>query len=399
MNNNSITPIYYNLSLINGYKNSDEIFLSPSIIEEYNNQVILKNQKEYYVSVARANIPTSSIPMIIVPIETNLGFDASNNPIPQPNKDLTIYKIRFRYQTEFGAFTIPFDLEKTVIFQSQFKNLTVNPPSLNNNKQDFSNSYYYVYDIEQMILMFNDTLKSAFLEFCSQPDIPTFNPDFFPYITFDYSTRIFSINMTANYYNGATTINYFDEKVFPNISLQFDAQSSDLFQFTGYSIGDGFIYNNCFNKYDNITLIQDGSTAQTIFKMTASQSSLNMWRSISKIVFIINYGISTIQEYDSVPIASNENTQINNSSKPQVPILTDLETDLYNWSINRNYITFDSNSITQARLISMTGAMLQSFKLSVKWVDVFGNYQDINLPQGQPLSIKLAFYPKTTTLI
>ena len=395
MLSNKIEPIYYNLSQINPYSVDTAENIYPVSIEELNNQLILKNSKDYYVAIVRATIPINSIPLIIFPIVNGLS---------QIDANMSVYTLKFKYQVVSGVF----DETKTVFinvpFQSQYSYQSVKPPYQNNGNQDFSNSYYWVYDVEWVLKIFNDALKDLFIQFVSNFPLGTYSNTFFPYITFDNNTRCFSIVMTGDLYNGSSTTNYFNQNLFPNLVLQMGRTTNEnVFNFTSTLGFDGYYTISCFDKYNNISTITNGSVVRTIYTMTASQSNINMWCPFNKIVFQINYGISTIQEYDSAPITSQgfigSQTQSTVINKPIIPMLTDLETNRDEWGVNRNFIQYTTSSITQSRLISMTGSMLQSFQISIYWVDIFNNRFPLTIPTGIPLSIKLGFYPKTTTLI
>jgi hypothetical protein len=395
-----LPPIYYNLSQINGYKNPDGALFStiqrPAIIEEFNNQLILQNQSEYYVSIARATIPTSGIPRLIVPIQ--LG-------ILQNDKNKCIYTVKFRLCTgringQFN-FNPIYDQELAVSFISQYPYLfdDVRAPSNNNGYQDLNNNYYNVYDVEMILLMFNNTIKTAFATFCAQVGL-SYNSAYYPNLLWNSSNRCFECRFPASV-NGVAYFDQYSSTPYPFIVFQIDALSSDLLQLTGIdnASDNNFISNVCFNKFNNVSTTTIGGDVIIYYTMTASQSSLNNWGSLSKIIFAISYGISTIPEYDSIPIDNQGTTNQTLLNKPNVPMLQDLEVSREDFAINNNFIQYQTSSITQSRLIAMTGSMLQSFQLSVYWLDVFGVRHILNLPQGIPLTIKLAFYPKTTTLI
>jgi hypothetical protein len=381
-------PIYYNLSQLNGYKLEGITTLTPAVIEEFNNQLILENQSNYYVSVVRASIPSSGIPRLIVPII----YDTTN----PANVNKCIYEVKIKLCVGVDGsgnpiFNEAFTVANNVNFVSQNPFEKVIPPTPIR-PQDLSNQYYYIYDIEAMLKMFNDTNNLTFTQFCAQAGLPFgYLATNSPHILWNSGNRIFELQTTAN----DAGITYFDDAIFPHLVYQFDNLSSDLFQLSGSGDGKGFINNYSFNKYNNA--ITTGG--KTTYIMTASQSSLNNWGALNKIIFSISYGISTIQEYDSIPINNQGSTNPFLLQKPNIPMLTDIEVDKDDFSINNNFIQYQTSSITQSRLISMTGSMLQSFQLSVYWLDVFGVRKLLNLPQGLPLTIKLGFFPKTTSLI
>jgi hypothetical protein len=247
--------------------------------------------------------------------------------------------------------------------------------------------------------MFNNTIKTAFATFCAQVGL-SYNSAYYPNLLWNSSNRCFECRFPASV-NGVAYFDQYSSTPYPFIVFQIDALSSDLLQLTGIdnASDNNFISNVCFNKFNNVSTTTIGGDVIIYYTMTASQSSLNNWGSLSKIIFAISYGISTIPEYDSIPIDNQGTTNQTLLNKPNVPMLQDLEVSREDFAINNNFIQYQTSSITQSRLIAMTGSMLQSFQLSVYWLDVFGVRHILNLPQGIPLTIKLAFYPKTTTLI
>jgi hypothetical protein len=270
-----LPPIYYNLSQINGYKNPDSVLFSsvqsPAIIEEFNNQLILNNQSEYYVSIARATIPTSGIPRLIVPIQQGLT---------QTDKNKCIYTVKFRLCTgkTNGQFIFNpiYDKELSVSFISQYPYLfdKVIAPSDNNGYQDLSNSYYYIYDIEIILEMFNNAIRQLFPVFCAQGGLPAYVNTIFPQILWNSNNRSFECVYPASV-NG---VPYFDQNAaYPFIVFQIDALSSDLLQLSGLknSLDDNYISNICFNKFNNVSTATISGNAVIYYIMTSSQSSLN----------------------------------------------------------------------------------------------------------------------------
>jgi hypothetical protein len=390
---NKLEPIYYNLTLVNGYQNPEEAVTVPANIEEFNNSLILENQSQYYISIARATIPTSRIPRLIVPIQTGLL---------QTDKNKCIYTFKMKLCTSVVNNQFLFDetytttLAVNYISDAPFLFDQTLAPSNNRGNQDLSNIYYYVYDIETVILMFNNTLKQLFKTFATQIGL-TYNPAYYPFILWNSDNRLFEIVLPASVNNN----NYFaQDNGAPFIVLQLDNLGVDLFQIGNFA-NNNDLYRTiyCFNKFNNNIVKTNGADNILYYNMSSSQSSLNNWGALNKIVFTVGYGVSTVQEYDSVPIINQGSTINNLSQKPLIPILQDLEVNKDEFAVNSNYIIYQTSSIAQSRLISMTGGLLQSFQLSVYWVDVFSIRHPLFIPQGLPLTIKLAFYPKTTTLI
>jgi len=254
----SSDPTYYNVSIINGYHS--EVTQTPSNIEELNNDLIVSNGRAKWISVARFSIPTNSIPRLIVPVK--LG---------QPDPNLTLYEVVFKLCTDKDTFNEAYTLIFNVPFITQYPSLTVQPPLI---KQDLSNSYYFTYDIEVILLMFNNALQTAFSQFCQNTN-PVYNPDYYPFITFDDNTRLFSINLCASVGNMV----YFDQNTgtYPYITLSFNPSAYNLFQLTTQNFSksgqpDNYYTCVCFNKYNNSINVNN----ETYYKMTATLSSLNI---------------------------------------------------------------------------------------------------------------------------
>ena len=238
-------PIYYNLSQINGYKIEGITSQTPAVIEEFNNQLILENQSEYYISVVRASIPTSGIPRLIVPIQYDFAVPTNVNKC--------IYEVKIKLCTGVDGsgnpiFNEAFTKANNVKFVSQNPFEKVIPPNPLSNPpkgQDLSNQYYYIYDVEAMLKMFNDTNNLTFTQFCAQAGLPfaysAVNNQ--PHILWNSGNRIFELQTTAL----DAGIVYFDDgATFPHLVYQFDNLSSDLFQLSGSGDGVGFINNYSF---------------------------------------------------------------------------------------------------------------------------------------------------------
>jgi len=141
--------IYYNLSLFN----NDNIGTSNSVpvrFEETRTSIILANPSEYFLSIQRFHIDTSSLPVFMPEVETSPTF----NPTQDPNQ--LIYTIAIYQQNSIvGPFLIP------IKFSNQL-NKTIPPPSkLDSNA--VSNPYYFVNEFQNFIDMINQTLQTFYI--------------------------------------------------------------------------------------------------------------------------------------------------------------------------------------------------------------------------------------------
>ena len=396
-NNQKSGPIYYNINSQLGYRpvSQQDVIISANI-EELNNQVIIDRASDYYVSVARAVIPTNYVPLLIVPIESNLG---------QADINKCIYTITFQY---IDAMQVPIGVPYTrnVAFISQTKNpnpVGVDqwsyplPPSLNNGLQDVSTYYYYIYDSPQFLYFYNKSLQSIYQGFVND----LFNlhgivlpNDAYPILTLNRNTLIFSINFPINLY---------DQAVFPCVNMYVDQLTIDTLNLIGIfdppqaRITQPQIYLVAsYNSFDNN--ITFPNLPYTYYKMENAYSNLNMWAGMSKIIITVNYGISSKFEYDSLAVPFGLNTNQTSLQKPLLQYLADFTIVRNDWYKNPNYVQFDNGgNITESRLIELSGQIIQSFSISVRWLDCFGNIRPLELPSGVPLSMKLAFWKKTNT--
>ena len=412
MNSNSKSPLYFNLSKVLNYEqqtnDSADINKSPSIIEIFNNAPFLNNANDYYVGVMRALIPISGIPRLIVPVLLGSVNGGAINTDP----DLLLYKISLSYRNANGII-ITAPCVSNVYFISEIRGIK---PKMDGIKQDFiTNKYYYfVYDVNTILLSLNQTILriwNKFVSNCSDVgvDISGCVP---PYYTFNPSNDRFTFNSDVRFFNQDDNIVYDpilqEWKPQPIARCEFytDGLLQDLFQnpSTYYleSARQGF-QNNIF--LNNVSARGGNPVNGNIISMNAWKSSINMWNAFSKVLFTVNYGIPTKLEYENQQQNSGENRAVsladdNFNIRPLKSTLTDFQVDVNDFALNDNYIQFSASSIAQIRLIDITTNQdLKDFSLTVSWVSNWGITYDLIIPTAHSLDIKLAFFPKTTTLI
>lgn len=393
-----LNPIYYNITLNTPYTPDNDYNNVPANIEQLNNQVIVNDPHNYYVAITRATIPTNVIPLWICPVQ-----------IGQPDINLTPYIITFTYRDPAGNVLVNTPLY--VQFISEV--LKPNPQGIDEwsypmppvVSQDISGFYYYVYDIETILNMFNNTLKSCYQAFVAQVLATTGDilSDNYPVLIIRKADNKFILNIPKLAFDQSITgVN--------RAELYFDSSSIDLLGISGKYVPKqqrgAYITQiwraDCFDLYDNtITFPTVPTPADEYYAMFATQSNVNIWGGFSKIVFTLNTGFTTKLEYDEVPSEfQKSNNQYVSVSKPQISMLTDIEVDRDSWAFNSNVVQFQSSSISQCRLVSIiSNAPIQNFQIAVYWVDTFGNRRPLNVRPTIPLTIKLGFFPKSTLLI
>lgn len=405
-----MSPIYYNVSITPSYHQVNEQDTDfPAFVSEINNQPIIPRASMWYLSVLRATIPTNYLPILIVPIVA----DDLQNDI---NK--CIYTITFQY-ADASNNLLGAPLSFPVKFISELQNVSpINtgdfayplPPSQNNGRQDVSTEYYYIYSPNHLQFFYQSSMIEAweaYADYINATFGVVLDKTKYPIITYDIIAQLFSINFYAPYFDQSLTTN----KHF----LFLDSLSINTFNFQSKlippyfrTLGDASPTVPAYNKYqqNQVTCYFNGINKNTnpaltdYYIMTAPQTNNDMWGGVVKIVFQVSYGISTKLEYDSAPSAFGTTTNQQSAMRPLYQFLTDLEVDRTQFQYHRNFIQFNNGGgITAGRLIELNEGIIQNFDIYVKWVDCFGNIKSISLPDGMPLTIKIGWFPKTTTLI
>jgi hypothetical protein len=399
-----VSPLYYNINITAGYRQqANQSVIAPAFLNELNSQVVLNNSSNYFCSVVRASIPTNYVPLLIVPIVDGIA---------QADINKCIYSVSFYYIGADGT-TIILRKNANITYQPEFYPAIAQndqapyqlpkPPSDYNGVQDVRGNYYYIYNIFQIVKFYQDSINLLWADFASDP-LVGLNPDTPPILTYNNATQLFSMNYpkSVKFQSKFGTLDPPSSFVLMTV----DSLSVDTFNFSALIVprplrpfpSDGYIMQVIDNFNNTVKL--SGTGDELFTQMEACQSNLNMWGALTKIIFSVSYGISSKQEYDTISSSFGTNTNQQNIQKPIYSYLADLEVNRDEFARNRNFIQFNNGgSITQSRLIELTGQQIQNFQLSVKWVDVFGNINDLDIPDGQPLSIKLGFFGKETSII
>lgn len=413
MNSHSKSPLYFNVNQIIGYNQFSnapaDINKTPSIIEVLNNVPFLKNSNDFFIGVQRALIPTASVPKYIVPLAYKLVDNTINT---DPNKLLFVVSLAYRNV----AGNIIYSLSDNVVFQSEIVGGI--PPTVIDGRQDFVNNqyYYFVYDPNTLLISINQTIINMWGKFraeCQALGVDTSLWTEIPYYSFNETLLKFTVSGDVRFFNQDPITTYAPITNLPiqtpraRIELFTDGLLQDLFQVPSRYLDESVRFGNV-NLINLIRFSVIDGTADlnnNILTMIAWKNSLNMWNAMTRVIFTVNYGIPTKLEWENTVSTTGQLTPNalqgkGSSDRPLIPTLTDLQVDVGEFSINNNYIQFSSSSISQIRLIDInTNQNLQSFQLSVSWVSIFGKRYDLIIPTAHPLELKLAFYPKTTTLI
>ena len=364
-------PIYINLGTNTGINSTalQNITASPAVMNFSNQDPVIVDASQYYMSLNRANISTASIPIFIFPIK---------NGITQSDINLSPFIIRFTY---FQNNVILYTYTDNVLYiPSNDIGHLPSAPSDNGGYQDLSNNYaseyYYIYSISWMLYIFNDNIKRIFSDFVfnlatnTGVNIPNTS---FPFYTFDYNTRLFSLNFEKQ---------YFDQDLVNRVELRQDLPSADLFG-CPYSTYLTDPLTPCLMMARDLYNNEYQYNSNDYYRMTASQSSLNIWVCAKRLVFtcegipLRKLEIENI--VNQIPFTASNPSSSAQIARPQLNIFFDLNIDADQFAVNSNVVNYTVSSIAQSRLVSLgSGQIIQNFKINIYWCDNFGNYHALN---------------------
>ncbi len=396
--------IYINASVTTGIRalsQFDEIYgpqtifnYPPLVFKVINQDVIIRDPSQYYLTLSRCNLSTNTIPKFIFPIQ---------NGIDQSEVNLSPYYIGFTYYDALGVKIL--EVYREVIFESEVLDDAPFPPSDNNGFQDFINvpSYYYVYSIAQMLNIFNKSIKfiyDYFLVILSTDFGVVLDPTLYPFYTYSDSTNLFSLNLP---------ISLFDQDVFPKVTMSQDNASVGLFDApylrNTLALNRASFYVMVAQNLHNNTVTYGGTN---YYAMHASQNTINLWCPVTRILFISdNIPIRKLEvdvAFTNIPFSTSNQFGTSPSAPsgfqiPVLPIFFDLQVNPDQW-INKEFIEYTTSSIAQSRLIALgSGVPLQNFQVSVYWQDIYNNSHPLVATPNTQNNIKLGLFRKSTLLM
>ena len=386
-------PIYLNVCTITGINSnsSQNLQNQPATITFKNEDTIANNPDNYYLSLNRAIINTSLCPAYIFPIKNGLS---------QSDINLSPFSITFEYYSNSN--TLIYSYTRAIYYQPQLLDQTTLPPSQNGGLQDFTNSplYYFVYDVAWMLKIFNDNLNYIYSYFINQLSTNhgiTLDTSTQPFYTFDYSTRLFSLNFVKE---------YFDQSVYPQILMYQDSVSGDLFGCPNNFYANENLTNYIMSCYDlfNNNVSYPNINNKDYLKMTADNSTLNIWCPVKRILFTISdipiKKLEIESSFNNIPFEAQQNNSLNSISRPNLNIFFDLAVNQDDYGINKNLVQYSVSSIAESRLVALgSGQPIRNFIINIYWVDTFGEYRPLSSVANTQNLIKLALYKKTTMLL
>jgi len=368
--------VYYDLTIAN-LNNGDvnPVNSPPLIFNEQRQNAIIPNTGEYYLSIVRFQLDTTSLPIFVPIIQLN-----------QPNPNLTIYSVTIVDNTT-GAPT-----QVYIEWENQIANIDVPQPPAPNPLQAES-EWYFCYNFEWFVNLVNEALATALTTAGVSGGIATmsWNSSSNTATLYLDEANFFTPDPSTNPPNQPLYSLYFNQALFTLFS-SFPAQ-----YFGSVGVSNGMNYKIQVNNYNGINTIQLPVTAPTTTCIYINQEwdTTSVWTPVSSIVFtsatfpIIPTRLSPAQAY-SGGVLYNISQSGNNANIAQV--ITDLASGDLCYKPSLLY-----EPTAQFRLVDMVGnTPLTNINIQVFWKSKLGTFVPFRLATGNSCSMKLLFTKKSS---
>jgi len=207
--------VYLDLDVINNNLSSTAAAPVLTFQENRNSPFLDGDSSEYFCSIVRFSIQTAnSLPIFIPRIQ-----------IGQTNVDLTVYQITMEWRFP-GSHAAPgYDYTSSTYLFHNPSDLTAPPPQTPLVSQDLTSTYYYYYNVQDVIDMFNQGLTTVFDNIAAQITDPNqrnyFTSFYVPYFAIDPGTYLITLYVDKNFVNPQGSIQgfiYFNARLYHLLS-------------------------------------------------------------------------------------------------------------------------------------------------------------------------------------
>lgn len=366
--NHESTHVYYNVRVQNGDPNGQNIQCS---YRETRTVPIIDNPSEYYLTCVRFSLPTSTIPLLIVPVQ----------PYPNTDATKTIYSVSLSYGGQTAQQFVSWLPNEQVFSNPIAPKYTLSATSQFTNSSD---TYYYCRSYVHMMNLVNNALAAAFTTLQGLISLPAGAAA--PYLTYDAATSLFSINAPKAAYDVSNP---------QFISIYFNNDLYTLFGAFNSIINN----NNNLNENDRQILIRDqknNTDASGTIHFSQEFPTLSCWSGLKSIIIttgtipIVSEGIPASQSYYS-------SMNVNANGQPTfLNIVSDYDA-LFDDVGQASFVnSMQYTSTSEYRLIDMIGTQpLTSFDIQCWWMDAFGNLHELLIAPNESATLKFMFRKKT----
>lgn len=357
--NTDATHVYYNVRIQNTKGSGENV---PCSFRETRTVPIVDNPSEYFFSCIRFSLPTSTIPLLVVPVQ----------PYPNTDTTKTIYSVGLSYNgqtVQQPVIWTPNETSSNVQIRAK-QSLTVHAPNSNAN-----DNYYYCRSYVHMMNLVNAALSTAFDTLAGLTELP--DGAVAPFLTYDSNSHLFTINAPKSAYD-------IGNEEF--IKLYFN---NDLYTLFG---AFNSILHNTTTDFQREILIHDlgNNTEGGIIKLVQEFSTLSCWSGFKSIV-ITTGTIPIVAE--GIPSTSTRANSAGESTYLSIVSDYDALFDDVGGASFVNSMQYTSNS--EYRLIDMTSTQpLTSFDIECWWMDVAGGLHPLMIAPNEAASLKFVFRKK-----
>jgi len=380
--NNVANHVYYDLDITNN-DTSNKAPIPQLNFDEVRSNAFLSNPSDYYVSIVRFNVDTSSLPTISV---QPLVDGVNTNP------DKLIYSMTMKYGT----------YEYQQYFTWVQQDLLTKAPSGIITTNDYVNPYYYGYSHTKFVWqVLNQAFLGAYaglkaLVIAGGNVMPTTN---IPFFEVDPITADMKLNVDINYTEFQTTPPVLGQiKIFLN-QPAFQILSGFPAVFQGIKQPNGKDFQlTCYDLIgqNKVTITPTApAVAYTAYQQKAEFSTAPIWCPVRSLVFTTSL-LPVNPSLSGDPVIFGEGSiKFNNGNNNNLtPVLTDFQIDLVNGKEYKPQVSYTPTA--EYRLFDLVGNnALGSISLQVFWRDRFQNLIPFLLAPLNTASIKLLFRHKS----
>lgn len=358
---------------------------------------ILKNAGDYVMAVARASFPQMSIPMWQPTLRLGQMPDISGYCTE------TIYYITLSYINGGGASVSSDSVPLKVIPSIMGTAVPRIDPAVGLVDQP-SDGFNDVFDMDTVVRMHNNAFETAFASLSSKVTLPA--GTIAPFMAYNSATQLLSIS--AFPYSSYQSMNAGTEVRSEGIQIWYSASYYSFLPGWSMKVYNSQTKNSVANGYKDILLTTGGivgsfTPANGLRQPTDPTQAQIIWmqewtgfqafRALMRIQ-ILGSGLNTALESVDVPVVdiSKGNNDL------QTAIICDFDPDEgIAGGFQQQLVYAPQSIIPGARFIDMLqGVNIQSFTLSVAWLDSLGRSRPMyTFSTSQAASIKLVFVKKS----
>ena len=371
---------YFNINMQTSSGQTEQSIKSASIQASFNqnlNTAIVSDASQYDLAITRFSISTQSIPIFVCPIQLG-GND---------NVNLTYYS----FQMSLSGFQ-----SGEVFMQFQPQQTIPRPkyPGQNNGLQDFSTGYYNVFNIQWVINMINETLRTCILLLISEGAVIDITTQI-PYFVYNTSTTCLDLIGTLDLFVTKGCQLYCNKQMYQLIGSQFTV--------INFNDADGRNYLLDIKPQPVGVLFtpsdQPVSVPPKYILMAGDKRTIDTWSPLSKIIFTSSTLPTQGEFIQPATFYGGSLNPSQNNIAVSSKIITDFEPDFYNNIItDRNFIQYNATGVANYRLIKLDCSRnfeIRQINISTWWMDVYGNVYPLMLNNNTGLTMKMAFIPKS----